>query len=149
MEGIYARESPTLGRYVRIGVVGPKLISVSFPERVETAVDSEHDLLDRMVAYLNGEPESFEDVDLGLTVSSEHRTVLQEVRSIPYGEEATVEAVTRSTAILEDVDAGRSVVRDALRENPTPLVVPDHRVRDGPSAAPEAVRTQFRSLEGL
>jgi methylated-DNA-[protein]-cysteine S-methyltransferase len=41
------------------------------------------------------------------------------------------------------------VVREALAENPVPVIVPDHRVRDGPSALPPAVEQKLRSLEDL
>jgi methylated-DNA-[protein]-cysteine S-methyltransferase len=40
-------------------------------------------------------------------------------------------------------------VREALSENPAPLFVPDHRVRDGPSGAPGVVEQRLRSVEGL
>ena len=46
-------------------------------------------------------------------------------------------------------DTDRTLVRTALAENPVPLLVPDHRVRDGPSAAPPDVEQKLRSLEGL
>ena len=40
-------------------------------------------------------------------------------------------------------------VNDALRDNPTPLFVPDHRVEGGPYATPGDVREVFRDVEGL
>ena len=40
-------------------------------------------------------------------------------------------------------------VREALAANPVPLLIPDHRVRDGPSGAPPEVEQRLRSLEGL
>ena len=146
--GIYARESTPLDRAVQIGVAGSKLISVSFPRTPAPKVGGDHPLLDRIVAYLEGEPDDFADVDVGLTVPTNQRAVLETVRAIPYGETATVETVARSTAALDDADSGRETARTALRENPTPLVIPDHRVRDGPSGASEAVEERLRSLEG-
>lgn len=146
--GIYARESAVLDRYVQIGVVGSKVVGVSFPESPDAEASDDHPLLDRIDAYLGGEPDKFEDVEVGFTLSTDARAVLEEVRTIPYGETVTVEAVARSTAALADVEDGTAVVREALRDNPTPLFVPDHRVRDGPSGAPAAVCERLREIEG-
>ena len=33
--------------------------------------------------------------------------------------------------------------------DPAPLLIADHRVRDGPSAAPPEIEQRLRSLEGL
>lgn len=147
--GIYARESAVLDRSVQIGLVGSKLVGVSFPESPENSVPDEHPLLDRIFAYLDGEPDDFADVEVGLTVGTNQRAVLEEVRTIPYGETVTVETVARSTATLADVEEGVATVRAALRENPTPLVVPDHRVRDGPGGAPGDVSERLREIERI
>lgn len=145
--GIYARESTVLDRSVQIGLVGSKLVGVSFPESPETDAEAEHPLLDRIFAYLAGEPDEFDDVEVGLTVSTDARAVLEEVRTIPYGETVTVETVARSTPTITDVEAGTTTVREALRRNPTPLVVPDHRVRGGPGGAPSDVSERLREIE--
>ncbi|UWG47254.1 Methylated DNA-protein cysteine methyltransferase [Halanaeroarchaeum sp. HSR-CO] len=147
--GIYARESATLDRYVQIGVVGSKVISVSFPETPDQDAEAEHALLDRIFGYLDGEPDEFQDVDVAFTIPTDQRAVLDEVRTIPYGKSASVEAVARTTAVLADVEEGETVVRNALRANPAPLVVPAHRVTDGPNSAPPAVTKRLRDLEGL
>jgi methylated-DNA-[protein]-cysteine S-methyltransferase len=39
-------------------------------------------------------------------------------------------------------------VRTALRENPIPLVIPDHRVRDAEGATPATVAETLRRHEG-
>jgi len=39
--------------------------------------------------------------------------------------------------------------KEALRGNPVPLVVPDHRVQGGPYATPAEVRETLRSVEDL
>lgn len=145
--GIYARESAVLDRYVQIGVVGPNVVGVSFPESPDPDAGGDHPLLDRIFAYLNGEPDDFEDVEVGLTLSTDARAVLEEVRTVPYGETVTVAAVARSTEALSDAAENATVVREALRENPTPLLVPDHRVRDGPSGAPPEVPERLRQIE--
>ncbi|MFB6070859.1 MAG: MGMT family protein [Halanaeroarchaeum sp.] len=146
--GIYARESSYLESYVQIGMAGERLISVDFPDEPDAEATPDHGLLDRIFAYLEGVNDDFADVEIGLTVSTEHRAVLETVREIPYGEQVTVEAVVRMTPQVEG-DEGEATVRSALADNPLPLVVPDHRVRDGPSGAPPEIEQRLRSLEGL
>lgn len=48
----------------------------------------------------------------------------------------------------DDEDAADRV-RRVLAANPAPLLVPDHRVRDGPSAIDPEVEQRLRNLEGL
>ncbi len=149
--GIYARESAYLGRFVQLGVAGGRVLRVSFPERPEPEASGEHPLLDRLFTYLDGvEPVGFEDVTVALTLPTDRRTVLERVRTIPYGESAGVREVAATTAGLDPEDEDDlTLVRSALAENPAPILIADHRVRDGPSAAPPAVEQRLRSLEGL
>lgn len=148
--GIYAAESSYLGRYVQIGVAGEKLISVSFPATPDEDAGEEHELLERILAYLEGVEDDFDDVEVGLTLSGDKRVVLEAARDIPYGEQVTVEQLTRMTPGLDPEDEEDDLtVREALAENPVPIVVPDHRVRDGPSAAPPEVEQKLRNVEGL
>lgn len=145
--GIYARYSSYLDRVVQIGVVGNRLIAVSFPRDHPEEADSEHQILDSIERYLDGIEESFADVELALTVGTETRAVLETVREIPYGHQRDVETIAKMTPQI-DVDATETV-QQALRENPVPPVIPDHRVSDGPHAAPTGVVERFRALEGL
>lgn len=149
--GIYAREFPYLGRYVQVGVASGRVLSVSFPEQPEEGAESEHAVLDRIAEYLDGVTEvTFEDVQVALTVPTDQRAVLERVREIPYGDQVDVTALARMVPGLDpDDEDDRILVRSALDENPAPLLIPDHRVRDGPSAAPPAIEQKFRSLEGL
>lgn len=148
--GIYARESAYLGRYVHIGVAGNRVISLSFPLDVGEGVKSEHPMLDRIERYLDGGRDSFQDVELAMTISTDHRAVLDAVRQIPYGTQRSVEGVARITPDLSaEEEADLETVRAALVENPVPLIIPDHRVRNGPSAAPAEVEQRLRALEGL
>jgi len=146
--GIYARESPYLDSAVQLGVAGDRVISVSFPEEAPTDADPEHPLLDRLDDYFGGAEDDFDDVEVGLTVPTNHREVLEAVRNIPYGEQVTVKRVLSMVPGTdpEDGDA-RETARAALAENPVPLFVPDHRVRDGPSGAPPEVADRLRTLE--
>jgi methylated-DNA-[protein]-cysteine S-methyltransferase len=148
--GIYARHSPYLERYVQLGAASARVLSVSFPETPAEAAAEEHPLLDRIEAYLQGTADDFDDVDVAMTMRTDHRDVLESVRTIPYGESTTVESLARMTAGLDpDAEADCTLVRTALEGNPAPLIVPDHRVSDGPSAAPPPIEQRLRSLEGL
>ena len=144
--GIYARESDFLDRYVQVGVASERVLSVSFPGSAD--VGSEYALLDRIFEYLAGTEDEFVDVDIALTVPTDQRAVLEAVREIPYGSQVTVERLAAMTPGLDsEDDTDRDRVRSALAENPLPLLIPDHRVRDGPSAAPPKVEQRLRSLE--
>lgn len=150
--GVYARESPYLERFVQFGYAGGRVLSVEFPRDADASAEHDHPLLDRVEAYLEGQREQFRDVSVALSaaVPTAQVDVLERVREIPYGEQASVEQIARRTAGL-DPDDGEDMqaVRAALDANPAPLMVPDHRVRDGPSAAPPEVETRLRSLERL
>ena len=147
--GIYARESEYLGRYVQVGVAGGRLLSLSFPESPDPSAGTDHGLLDRVFAYLEGKRDEFRDVTVALAATTEDHEILEAVREVPYGENANVKQVARMAGLDPDDEADLQRVRVALDGNPAPLVVPDHRVRDGPSAAPPAVEQRLRSLEGL
>ncbi|WP_121823621.1 MGMT family protein [Halostella salina] len=148
--GIYARESPYLDSHVQLGIASGRVVSVSFPETPEDNADPDHDLLDRVFAYLEGTEDDFADVQVALTVPTDRRKVLETVRDLPYGESVTVAALARMTPGIDaDDEEDLRLVRTALSDNPAPLFIPDHRVNDGPSAAPPAVEQRLRSLEGL
>ena len=148
--GIYARESPYLERFVQLGVASGKVISVSFPSAMPEEAGTDHELLDRVFAYLEGEREDFESVEVALTVPTDQRAVLEAVRGVPYGEDVSVAQLARMTPGLDpEDDDDQRLVREALAGNPAPLLIPDHRVRDGSSAAPPDVEQKLRSLEDL
>ena len=148
--GIYARESGYLDCYVELGIAGDRVLSVSFPATPAAEAATDHELLDRIEAYLEGAVEEFADVELALTMATDRRRVLEAVREIPYGEDATVAQVVRMTpGLAADRESDHTLVRKAVDENPVPLFVPDHRVRDAPSSAPAAVEQKLRSVEGL
>ena len=148
--GIYARESDYLERYVQVGFASGRVLSVTFPETPDDDALGEWPLLDRIQAYLEGDEDDFADVDVAMTMPTDRRAVLEAVREVPYGQQVSVKKLASMTPDLDpEDDEARQLVRTALSENPTPLVIPDHRVRDGPSAAPPAVEQRLRSLEGL
>jgi methylated-DNA-[protein]-cysteine S-methyltransferase len=148
--GIYARESEFLERYVQVGMASGRVISVSFPETPDEEAGEELPLLDRVQAYLEGDEDDFTDVDVAMTMPTDQRRVLEAVGGVPYGEQVSVKKLAGLTPELDaESDEDQQLVRTALAENPAPLVIADHRVRDGPSAAPPAVEQRLRSLEGL
>ncbi len=149
--GIYERESTYLERYVQVGAASGRVLRVSFPEvQSEDAADA-HPVLDRIFEYLDGlEAVTFDDVQVALTVPTDQRAVLEQLREIPYGEQVDVKHLARMTPELDPDDQDDlTLVRTALDANPAPILLPDHRVRDGPSAAPPAVEQKLRSIEGL
>lgn len=146
--GIYARDSAYLDCYVQFGEAGDRIISLSFPDHPEDH-DTDHPLLDRIDDYLSGERDDFADVTVGLTVPTDRRQVLEALREIPYGEDASVAQVANMAGLDADDSEDVTLVREALAANPVPLLLPDHRVRDGPSGAPPPVEQKLRSVEGL
>jgi methylated-DNA-[protein]-cysteine S-methyltransferase len=148
--GIYARESGYLDTYVQVGIAQGRVISVDFPSTLGENVDEDHDLLDRIDAYLQGEHDEFDDVEVAMTMPTEQRTVLDAVRKIPYGENASIEQVSRMAPGLDtdDEEKGRTI-REALAANPVPIFIPTHRVRDGPGGMPPDIESKLRALEGL
>lgn len=149
--GIFARRSPYLERYVQVGVASGRVIRIEFPETVDEDVPSDHDVLDRLFEYLEGVSEvDFDDVEVALTVPTDRRAVLEQLRTIPYGEDVDVATLAQMTPDLDaEDDEDLILVRTALDENPIPILLPDHRVRNGPSGAPPPVEQKLRSLEGL
>ncbi|SDD03966.1 MGMT family protein [Natrinema hispanicum] len=149
--GIYARESTYLDRYVQVGAASGRVLSVSFPDVPDADAETDHPVLDQIFEYLDGlEPVSFDDVQVAMTMPTDQRAVLESVREIPYGDQVTVDTLARMTSGLDHEDDDDIIlVRTALDENPAPILIPDHRVRDGPSAAPPGVEQKLRSLEEL
>ena len=147
MDGVFAREFEALGRAVEIGVAGGSVISVSFPETPAEDTGHDHRLLDRIDTYLDGDSDHFDDVEIALTVPTDHRKVLAATRNVPYGETVTLDRVARMAGVDPDDDADREAARTALAENPIPVFVPDHRVRDAPGPAPGDVAERLRGIE--
>lgn len=147
--GVFAREVDGVGRAIEVGFAGGRVISVSFPATAPADADDDHDLLDRIEAFLDGERDALGDVATGLTVPTDRRAVLEALETIPYGEEVSVSRLTRLAALDADDPDDLELVTDALRENPIPILLPDHRVQGGPYATPSDVRAAFRRAEGL
>jgi methylated-DNA-[protein]-cysteine S-methyltransferase len=142
--GIFAR--PFDDCVVELGVASGRVVGVSFPGEVPDDAVADHPLLDRVGAYLDGEEDHFDDVQVALTVPTDQRSVLEAVRNVPYGETVSVARVARLTGLDDESEDDLATVEAALRENPVPLFVPDHRV-EGPGATPPEVVRLLRSVE--
>ncbi|MFB6146263.1 MAG: MGMT family protein [Halobacteriaceae archaeon] len=148
--GILARHYGALDCAVQVGLASQRVVSVSFPRSPPGDAVGDHPLLDRIGAYLDGDPTDFADVDVALTVPTDQREVIEAVRSVPYGESVTVETLAGMTpGRSRDSQDDLAAVRDALAANPVPLLIPDYRVEDGPGAAPAGVERRLRDVEGL
>ncbi|WP_053949231.1 MGMT family protein [Halolamina sediminis] len=145
--GIYARESDVLGRPVQIAVASSQVIDASFPERIPDDAEPEHPILDRVFDYLDGDEDAFEDVETAITVPTDQRAVLDAVCQIPYGEVGNTRQVAHMANLNPDDEDDAQTVRTALRANPVPIFVPDHRVEDAPGATPDDVAATLRRIE--
>lgn len=148
--GIYAAESAALDRVVQIGVANGRVISLTFPEEPDPTAASGHEFLDRIDAALDGDPGALTEIDVGLTVPTDQRAVLEQVRKIPAGETFPLDRLVAQTPGLDPQDeADLETARTALAENPVPLLIPGHRVTGAPSGLPDAVEATLRRIEGL
>ncbi|MFC6787697.1 MGMT family protein [Halobaculum halobium] len=148
--GVFGRRFDAIDRVLELGTASGRLISVSFAEDLSGDVDSEHPLLDRLDEYVAGAEDDFADLEIAITVPTAQRSVLESVRNIPYGEAIDLERVAKMTADLDhEDDADLETAREALRANPVPIVIPDHRVRNAAGATPEAVAARLREIEGI
>lgn len=145
--GIFARESTVLDRAVQVGVASGRVIDVSFPPEPPSDAVPDHELLDRVFDYLDGAEDDFAEVDVAMTVPTDHRRVLEALRDVPYGRTVTGRDLAKVSGLDPDDEGDSETMRSALRENPVPLFVPDHRVRDLEGATPPEVAETFRELE--
>lgn len=148
--GVFGREFDAIGRPIEVGTASGRVISVSFPETLPDDANGVHSLLDRLHEYLTGTEDDFGDVAVAITVPTDQREVLESVRNVPYGDEADLELVVRMTSGLDHEDEDDlQTARTALRENPLPIIVPDHRVRGVEGATPPDVAERLRDIEGI
>lgn len=145
--GIYARRVDALDRVVQVGIASGQVLSVSFPESVPDDAEPDHPVLRRLLDYLDGAEVDLSDVPTAITVPTDQRAVLDATRQIPYGETGTLRQVALMANLDPDDEGDAEAVRRALRENPVPIVVPDHRVEDVAGATPADVAATLRDLE--
>lgn len=148
--GIFATRSDHLERVVQVGLANGRVIDVSFPDRPDGDAAGEHPVLSRIEDYLAGTERDLSELKTGLTVPTDQRKVLETVRKLPFGESIGLrKLVVRTTGLDPEDRADRDRAREALASNPVPIVIPDHRIDDAPSGAPNEVRQYCRELEGL
>ena len=143
--GVFARVFEGVG-VVQVGAAGGQAISVEFPAEAPPDAGDDHPALDAVERALAGDP-ALRTVPVALTVPTAHRTVLEAVRQVPPGERATLEQVAHMSGLDPTDEDDGATLRAALRENPVPLLVPDHRV-EGEWATPPDVAAALREAEG-
>ncbi len=146
--GIEYRRSEYLDTYVQVGTASGRVVSVVFtddPEGDEPPRGEGSDALEAVFEYL-GDGSATPDVPYALTVSGVERRALERTRDLPYGTTVTYDDFAAS--IGED-DVAR--VREALHDNPVPIVLPSHRVVDedgvGGFAGPREVKKRLLEME--
>ena len=147
----YTKYYPYLESNLEVVIAEGRVMAVTFPDEPHPASDDEHELLERIDGYLSGTVEDeFADVEIHIDATPDEHQVFEALRSIPYGENSSVGDIARA---VPEYDAGTDddieAIREILDRNPIPVIVPDHRVRDGPSAAPPRVEQRLRSLEKI
>ncbi|ERH00938.1 MAG: methylated DNA-protein cysteine methyltransferase [Halonotius sp. J07HN6] len=145
--GIYARRFDALDTVIQLGIASGQVIDVSFPESVPDDAETDHEVFELIGAYLDGDRLALTEVEIALTVPTEQRQVLDALQNVSAGNTVTVNRLTKLAGLDQDSEADRETVRTALRENPIPLIIPDHRVRDAEGATPERVAAALRQQE--
>lgn len=150
-DGVFARYFPYLDACIQFVVEDAQVVSVSFPEQPDEDAETAHSLLERIDDYIVGtSSDDFDDVPVEIDGPADVQEVLNAVRSIPYGQAKTIEELLAAVPSLDpDDEDDRARVREILDANPTPLVIPDHRVRATPSGAPPRIEQRLRSLERI
>jgi methylated-DNA-[protein]-cysteine S-methyltransferase len=120
-----------------------------FPDAKEAPPSNEvKEIIDRIVKLTAGEKIDFSDVVLDHAPLPEfNRRVYEIVRKIPIGETLTYGDVAK---LLGDVALSREVGQ-AMGRNPTPIIMPCHRVvaasgKTGGFSAPGGVETKMKLL---
>ena len=113
-------------RFVNVVLKDENVVRVTFDdyslyESIQTPTARSLKLdLDR---YFKGERVEFNRYNVDLSSCSDFtKRVLEEVRKIPYGEVRTYKD------IAEKIGTGYRAVGQALKKNPTPIIIPCHRV---------------------
>jgi Methylated DNA-protein cysteine methyltransferase len=145
--GIYARRFDALDTVIQFGIASGQVIDVSFPESVPDDAETDHEVFELIENCLDGDRLALTEIEIALTVPTEQRQVLDALQNVSAGNTVTVDRLTKLAGLDQDSEADRETVRTALRENPIPLIIPDHRVRDAEGATPERVAAALRQQE--
>lgn len=145
--GIYAREFAQLGTVIQLGVASGQLISVSFPAELPADAATEHEIFSQIEAFLDGDRLALTEIEIALTVPTDQRQVLDALQSVPAGNTVSVSRLAKLAGLDEESDDDLETIREAVRSNPLPLVIPDHRVHGVTGATPPAVATKLEQIE--
>ena len=145
--GIYAQRFDELDTIIQLGVASGQVIDVSFPDTAPDDATTDHEVFTLINDYLDGDRLALTDVEIALTVPTDHRQVLDALQNVSAGNTVTVSRLARLAGIDEDSEEDQAAIRDALQANPVPLLIPDHRVHDAQGATPPDVATTLRDLE--
>ena len=145
--GIYARRFDELGTVIQLGVASGQVIDLSFPDTIPDDAATDHAVFERIDDYLDGDRLALTDVEIALTVPTDYRQVLDALQKVSAGNTVTVSRLTRLAGLEEDNEDDQATVREAVRANPMPLLIPDHRVRDTQGATPADVAARLREIE--
>ena len=145
--GIYAQRFDELDTVIQLGVASGQVIDVSFPDTAPDDATTDHEVFTLINDYLDGDRLALTDVEIALTVPTDHRQVLDALQNVSAGNTVTVSRLARLAGMDEDSEEDQAAIRDALQANPVPLLIPDHRVRDTQGATPPDVAATLRDLE--
>ena len=145
--GIYAQRFDELDTVIQLGIASGQVIDVSFPDAVPADAETDHEVFELIDDYLDSNRLALTDVEIALTVPTNHRQVLSALQNVSAGNTVTVSRLARLAGMDEDSEEDQATVRDALQANPMPLLIPDHRVRDAQGATPPDVAATLRELE--
>lgn len=145
--GIYAQRFDELDTVIQLGVASGQVIDVSFPDTAPDDATTDHEVFTLINDYLDGDRLALTDVEIALTVPTDHRQVLDALQNVSAGNTVTVSRLARLAGIDEDSEEDQAAIRDALQANPVPLLIPDHRVHDAQGATPSDVAATLRDLE--
>ena len=145
--GIYAQRFDELDTVIQLGVASGQVIDVSFPDTAPDDAATDHEVFTLINDYLDGDRLALTDVEIALTVPTDHRQVLDALQNVSAGNTVTVSRLARLAGMDEDSEENQAAIRDALQANPVPLLIPDHRVHDAQGATPSDVAATLRDLE--
>ena len=145
--GIYAQRFDELDTVIQLGVASGQVIDVSFPDTAPDDATTDHEVFRLINDYLDGDRLALTDVEIALTVPTDHRQVLDALQNVSAGNTVTVSRLARLAGMDEDSEEDQAAIQDALQANPVPLLIPDHRVHDAQGATPPDVATTLRDLE--
>ncbi|RJX51968.1 MGMT family protein [Halonotius pteroides] len=145
--GIYAQRFDELDTVIQLGVASGQVIDVSFPDTVPDDATTDHEVFTLINDYLDGDRLALTDVEIALTLPTDHRQVLDALQNVSAGNTVTVSRLARLAGMDEDSEEDQAAIRDALQTNPVPLLIPDHRVHDAQGATPPDVAATLRDLE--